>query len=112
MVLEFAGEFFDDRGFTGAAHGEVADGDHLHAEGGVPQDTGVIEELASLDREEKGLGKTEEDAAEHGGAFAGSLLEDDFENESLEFFDPGLETVTHSGRVCQPPYPRASGRLG
>ena len=38
LVAQFAGEFFHDRRLAGAAHGEVANGDDLHAERRVAED--------------------------------------------------------------------------
>ena len=54
LVAQFAGEFFDHGGFAGAADGEVADGDDLHAERRVAQDADVVEKAADLDG---GLGR-------------------------------------------------------
>jgi hypothetical protein len=88
LVFQFASEFFDDRGFSGAADGEIANGDDLNAEGRISQDASVIEKLASLYGDEECPGKAEENAAGDGGSLALALLEDDLEDKGLKFFDP------------------------
>ena len=50
-VAQFAREFFHDRRLAGAADGEIADGDDLHAERGVAQDADVVKKAAGLDAE-------------------------------------------------------------
>ena len=48
LVAQFAGELFDDRRFAGAADGQVADGDDLHAERRVAQDADSCKESARV----------------------------------------------------------------
>ena len=57
LVLEFAGEFFHDGRFAGAADGEVADGDDLDAQRGVAEDADVVEKAAGFDGDLENFGK-------------------------------------------------------
>jgi hypothetical protein len=49
FVLENTGKFFHHGGFSGAADGEISDGDDLDAEGGIAEKAPVVEETAEFD---------------------------------------------------------------
>ena len=93
--LNFARELFDDRRFAGAADGEIADGDDLHAEGGIAQNADVVEKAADLDGDLKSFGQSEKEARAQCRAFAATFLEDDFENERFGVLDEIPELFLH-----------------
>ena len=55
LILKvYAGDnFFHHGRFAGAAEGEIADGDDLDAQGGIPQNPHVVEKAAGLDRDDE-----------------------------------------------------------
>ncbi|MCG3148560.1 MAG: hypothetical protein PCFJNLEI_02004 [Verrucomicrobiae bacterium] len=87
-LLEGTGEDFYDRGFAGAADGEVTDADDLAAEGVVPEDAVAPEEMPELDDEFEEFGKGQKDAADKAGTEIVSASKDDVEDVLLDVFSP------------------------
>ena len=109
LVAEFARELFHHRRLAGAADGEIADGDDLHAQRGVAQNADIVQKTARLDGDLKDLGQREERGAKEGGALAATLFKNDFQNEGFNGFSPGTESFAHVVAVCQPAPREASG---
>ena len=101
-VLEGAGELLDDGSLAGAADGEVADGDDLHAEGGIAEDAGVVEDPAELHGPGEHVGEHLQGAAQRRGLLAGTLLEDDVEKVGLSVFEEFLPPFAHWGQLPVP----------
>jgi len=82
--LEGAGEFFDDGGFAGAAHGEVADADDEGTDGVTTKDGIVIK--AGAEAHDAGVdgGEEKEKGLKEGGAASGRAVEDDVGCELFE----------------------------
>jgi len=66
-----------------AADGQVADGNHLHAERRIAQNTDVIQEPAGFDGGLENFGARVQQPAHQFGALAAPLLDHDFYEESL-----------------------------
>jgi len=83
-LLERAGEFFDDGGFAGAAHGEVTDADDEGADGVTAEDGIVIK--AGAEAHDAGVdgGEEKKEGLEEGGAASGRPIEDDIGGELFE----------------------------
>ena len=103
LILEFAGEFFHHRRLAGAADREVADGDDLHAEGGVAQDADVVKESSRAHCDLEELGRAIQEGTHHGGAFSAPALGNHVQHESLDRLSPAAQEVSHRDGVCQPP---------
>jgi len=84
--LKGAGEFFDDGGFAGAAHGEVTDTDDEGADGVTAEDGIVIE--AGAEAHDAGVdgGEEKKEGLEEGGAASGRTIEDDVRGELFQRF--------------------------
>ena len=91
VVLERAREFFDHGRFSGAADGEVADGDDQAARGMFAEHAFAVEPDPALDNSAEQPGKREKESAEEGSAFAVPAFEDDGDGELLEIFKPAAE---------------------
>ncbi len=87
-VAQFAREFFHDRRFAGAADGEVADGDDLHAERLVAQDADVVKPAAHLDGDLEQFRTAEQKSARQLRLEIVAFLENDFEDKGFQAFQP------------------------
>src|ERR1039458_9494610 len=93
------GELFDHRRLPGAADRQIADGDHLHPERGIPQDANVVKKAAGLDGGLEELGTSVEQGAHERLARPTPLLDDHFQEEGLKVFCPRTKPLTQIGRA-------------
>ncbi len=100
LLLQFAGKFFDDGSFAGAAEGEVADGDDLDAESGIADQAGADGKAVNDEVELIQFGKAEQSGADQVGAQAAALVEDGLQERGLDGFDPGSNCLTHVEAQC------------
>lgn len=87
-VGEGFSELFDDGGFSGAADGEVSDGDDEAAEISFAEDAIAIQGEAEADGTIVDVGEAVEAGAEDGGTGALSAFQNDVDGELLEIFLP------------------------
>src|SRR5579859_6334995 len=95
LVPELAGELLDDGGLAGAADREIADGDDLHAKGGVSQDAHVIKKPAAHHGELKNLGQSVQQETHERGLPATPFFQDDLQQEGLEGFPRAHQVMHH-----------------
>jgi len=84
--LKGASEFFNDRGFAGAADGEVTDADDEGADGVTAEDGIVIK--AGAEAHDPGVdgGEEKENGLEEGGTASGCTIEDDVRRKLFQRF--------------------------
>jgi hypothetical protein len=70
-------------------------------ERGVAENARVVEEAPEFHCDGEQLRATEQQSAHDGRAFAPSFIEDDFEDERFNGFDPGAEKLSHVRACCQ-----------
>ncbi len=101
MGGEGACKDFGDGSFAGAARGDVADGDDLHAQGEAAQNAPTVERVTNGNDRGKNEAHTfkkgEENADRKGLILIRAFLLDEFDEVAFEAFDCVGTMFTHSG---------------
>ena len=105
-IAQFARKFLHHRGLSGAPHGQVANGNHLHAQGFVPEDAKIVQPAPDFDRHFEHFGAAEERGPRQPGFKVMPIPENDFEEEGFKTFGPDPEFFTHQSLIVSKPRPR------
>ena len=90
--------------------GEIADGDDLHAEGGIAEDAVVDQPAVNFKSDLVQLGTNEQQRANDGSAGPAALSGDHFFSEAIQILHPDAPRFSHVKAVCQARESGARGR--